>query len=779
MSRPLIFLVAALLTACESSRIPGNRSETVTPPGVVLPALTCRSADAAPLPVQPGLPVVSSGARPGPELLYAPPVTNAQLQNHHPRFRAPMILVQGHEAYVDGEYLYQDYLYDDYGSDVSNDDLNETGVTVGNSDLNGLEPRVGDIDYPTNFARYGGNAADLVEFRIAPAASDTAYRIALNTLLEVDSTITVIAFDMDRNPLTGVAVLPRNPGAPFPGTDEAIYLWGSGAEHVKFGIAGAMTVTPLAITTDLVANQMWVFVPKTVHAPVGEVGVTVATGLYDPANGGWLMPQAAPTATHPGAVKDGSLFDPSPAGIFNLAFRFDEPVVGQNTSAETFQSEHIRSKTPTHYQHVISYGDLAARANRSTVPATGVVMPIYASRFPLPPLGEGRDLAQNDPVYLGALQPYSLYIPTAAALGAALPLHWAFHSNGQQHWQYNGTQYVQQIGEALNAYVPTPLGRGPRNWYDESAEADTFEVWADIARRYNVDANRSATTGYSMGGYASYRYGLMYPDLFAKAFTQVGPPGELIWVPGSDPTGGASTLTALLLGNARHLPYLNLNAVQDELVPYPGPQAQNLGNPAAGVEGFEQLGYRYRFLSFPTAEHYTLFLLDNFPMGTPFLADTQVDRNPYHVTYSTLPAEDTPEYLIRHDHAYWVSDLVVADASEATSIGKVDAFSHACGLGDPVSTPGASAGAIPLPYNEINRTWGAAPTITPANKLTLTLTNLSALTLDLPRAGLDARAPLVIELSSDSPGVLTLTHDGEPIVVPYSAGLSGTLAISP
>lgn len=795
-------LFVLLLSSCGDSRTPGATVAPLppVPPGAPsgetptpAPKLaSCRTPDAEALPVQLGLPAVSSGMRPGPALLYAPAISNPQLENHHPRFLATPILVQGHEAYVNGEYLYQDYLYDDYGSDVSNDDLNETNVTVGNSGLNGLEPRVGDIDYPTNFARYGGNAADLVEFRIAPGADDTAYRISLNTLLEADSTITAIVFDMDRNAATGVATLNRDPGAPFPGTDEVIYLWGTGAEHVKFGASGTMTATPLDITTDLVANQMWVFVPRALHAPAGDVAITVATGLYDPASGGWLRPAAAPTATQPGAVKDGRIFDPNPAGIFNLAFRFDEPVEGQNTPPDTFQSEFIRSKQPTHFQHVVHFTELLAKTSHSTVPKTGTILPIYASRFALPPVGEGRDLAQNDPVYLGALQPYSIYIPSAATDGKPRPLHWAFHSNGQQHWQYNGSQYVQQVGEAANAYVPTTLGRGPRNWYDESAEADTFEVWADITRRWPVDANRAAVTGYSMGGYATYRYSAFYPDLFGKAFSQVGPPGELIWVPGSAPTGGASTLTNLVLENVRNIPFLNLNAVEDELVPYPGPLAQNLGDPVNGIDGFDQLGYRFRFLSFTAAEHYTLFLVDNFPMAVPFLADTQVDRNPYHVTYSYLPSEDTPEFDIVHDHAYWVSGLKVIDAgtADAPQKGTVDAFSHACGLADPVSTAGASAGVVPLPYAETSRSWAAPAVQAAENKLTVRLSNLGAATLDVPRAGIDPTTPFIVALTADAGGVLTLTGAGENssvlragqpvgasrsvggLMIPYQAGTS-------
>src|SRR5436853_1606366 len=128
------------------------------------------------------LPSVTSGARPGPDVLYAPAPAAPQLENRNPRFTAPPLLVSGQEAYVAGEYLYQDFLYDDYGSDTDG------------QGANGLSPRVGDITYPTNTARYGGNAADLVELRIAVAPDSVAYRITLNTLLEAARPIGVLAF---------------------------------------------------------------------------------------------------------------------------------------------------------------------------------------------------------------------------------------------------------------------------------------------------------------------------------------------------------------------------------------------------------------------------------------------------------------------------------------------------------------------------------------------------------------------------------------------------------
>ena len=101
------------------------------------------------------------------------------------------------------------------------------------------------------------------------AADSVAYRITLNSLVAADSTIVVIAFDTDRDATTGVSVLPRDPGAPFPGTDEAITTWGTGAMHNSF--SSSTTATTVPVTTDLEANQITVTVPRSVSDPRGHV----------------------------------------------------------------------------------------------------------------------------------------------------------------------------------------------------------------------------------------------------------------------------------------------------------------------------------------------------------------------------------------------------------------------------------------------------------------------------------------------------------------------------
>ena len=706
------------------------------------------------------LPSVSSGARPGPDVLYAPQPAAPQLENRSPRFRADPLLVMGAEAYVDGEYLYQDWLYDDTGSDTGANDA-------------GGQATAGDVDYPTDRARYGGNAADLVEVRIAPGDTDVAYRFTLNTLLVVDSTIVTLAYDTDRDSSTGRSILPRDPGFAIRGTDEVITLWGTGAEHSHLTATGAPITTAVAVTTDLEANQLTVVVPRTVSDPTGTWRATVAAGLFDPASGGWLRPAVSATAHQPGGA--GPL-DPIPAGVFNLGFRLDERPAGLNPP-ELNQSTVIRSKAAGRYQRDIDFDALARREGRSTVPATGTISRIFASRIAF---GEGKDYAAS-PELLGQLQPYSLSIPSAYVSGEPAGLTLALHSHQQHHWQYNHQVGTQQIGEQRQNIVVACECRGEDGWYQHEAEYDVFEVWNDVASHYSLDPDRVAVYGYSMGGYGVYRLATLYPDLFGRAFTIAGPPAEGRWLPPLPMGAGVETLTNLWLENARNVPFLNVAAAADELVPVAGTRAQNLGAPEAGVRGFEQLGYRFRYVLYPAADHFTFpFTSYNLPYAVEFLGDARVDRDPNHVTFSYVPASDDPALGLVHDHAYWVSEVELADSTAGSPLPKatVDAVTHVKGLGDPPSSGAISPGAHPLPFVDFGRTWGDASAVAAENKLTLTLDNVGAVVLDADRAGLDLTRGITLEVTSSAPAKVTLRGRGRDAPVEVPAGTS-TVIVSP
>ncbi len=197
------------------------------------------------------------------------------------------------------------------------------------------------------------------------------------------------------------------------------------------------------------------------------------------------------------------------------------------------------------------------------------------------------------------------------------------HSLGEHYWQYHGAIMVQQIGEQRGSLVATPLARGPDGWYQHEAEYDVFEVWADIAQHFNLDSDRVASSGYSMGGYATYRLPGLYPDLFGKAFTQVGPPGDGVWVPPAPPTGGIETLSNIWLENVRNIPYLNVAAVggragADSRARRPRISARR----QLGIDGFDQLGYRFRFLTVLLSDHLAQASAGyDYPLATEFLGD--------------------------------------------------------------------------------------------------------------------------------------------------------------
>ena len=444
-------------------------------------------------------------------------------------------------------------------------------------------------------------------------------------------------------------------------------------------------------------------------------------------------------------------------------------MIGEDTPPDANQSVAIRDKAPTRYARDIDFAALDAGEVRSTVPESGTQIRIFPSRLQL---GEGRNL-NAFPAYLGQLQPYSLYVPTNYTPGTPAGLTLNLHSLTEHYWQYNGSRMVQQIGEQRGNFVATSLSRGDDGWYQGVAEYDVFEMWNDVARHFTLDPNKAAISGYSMGGYATYRLGSLYPDLFGKAFSQVGPPGDGIWVPPLPPTGGIETLTNVWLENTRNVPYLNLAGTVDELVPYAGTRAQNLGAPEHGIRGFDQLGYRFRFITYPTGDHFILALLDDYPMAAEFLGDASVDRNPPHVTFSYVPATDVAELGLVHDHAYWVSQLELGDGSAEVAKGTIDVFSHAFGVGDPASTPHTTPGVGPLPYVEVGRTWGAAPAIPAANRLDVTLTNLAGATIDTPRAGIDECEDLSLVVHSDGPSRLVLAGYRSPLSV-TGAGFEAT-----
>src|SRR4051794_17741112 len=634
---------------------------------VVLIAAVAASAapSAARAQQAPGLPKPASGHRPGPDALYGPPADAPQLRNAGPWKAAP-ILVSGAQSYRGGEWLYQDYLYDDHGAAGRPDPDAPVGP---NAFL--FAPTAGTFTYPTNPV-YANNAADLVELRVRPLADATAFRVTLNTLKDASRTAFTIALGTS----DAARAWPHGAGVSSPA---ALFLTVHGSTAELVDAATGAAKGGATASTDLERRQVDVRVPHSAWDPGrGKVRMTIGAGLWDPGANAYLAPGGGSAgADTPGGAA------PTGAAIVNVGPRFNEPLpdvrqvptltladaaAGGMVQAawwrERAQADALRLGDVSGFSADVDFAKLAAGTDDdSGVPKTGPIDRILASRHQF---GQGLDpekvcfdLASGFSAgakcigrFVGQLQPYALYVPKKAQPKDGWGMTLLLHSLSANYNQYTNSHNQSQLGDRdAGSLVVTPAGRGPDGFYAGIAEADTFEVWADVARRYRLDPAWHAVSGYSMGGFGTYRMLARWPDLFARGFSVVGIPGT------ADDQ----------LPSLRNTPILAWNAAADELVPIDESEQAEQHLAATGLRFAEDL--------FPTADHLTLATNDEYGPGAAFLGAHRVDPDPPHVTYVVDPTEDSAAAGAVADHAYWLSGLAVRNPKAAPT-GTIDVRSE-------------------------------------------------------------------------------------------------------
>ena len=128
-------------------------------------------------------------------------------------------------------------------------------------------------------------------------------------------------------------------------------------------------------------------------------------------------------------------------------------------------------------------------------------------------------------------------------------------------------------------------------------------------------------SGYSMGGFASYKLALEYPDLFAQAMPLEGPVicGTRVTPPFESAAGGGQCTsdgnTTPLIVNAKWIPYVMTYGAIDELVPFTGGVEQ--------VEAFNKLGYRYYAVLYPAEDHMVFAVQNDFAPATSQLGSLE------------------------------------------------------------------------------------------------------------------------------------------------------------
>jgi predicted esterase len=526
-------------------------------------------------------------------------------------------------------------------------------------------------------------------------------------------------------------------------------------------------------------RQIQVLVPHSAWDPDERVvRLAAGVGLWNKAAGRYLVPGNGATATRPGGAAGLS----KPAAFFNAAFRFSEPWQHVFPPQSVFddpawwrdrqQGNRLAVHRMGPFHAKVDFAKLEAGVTDNMlgepqgVPLNGPMNRILASHFETK---QGADYSigcgnANDckGELRGRLQPYAIYVPRTPEPRDGYGLTLLLHSLGANYNQFGDSRHQEQFGErGPGSIVITPEGRGPDGWYYGHAGADTFEVWADVAKRYRLDRRWTAIGGYSMGGYGTYKFAAQYPDLFARANPVVGPPGLGVWVPPNPPVpGGDGSNTNRMLASVRNIPFLIWNGTADELVPVAGPVAQ--------AQTFDDLDYRYRFQLFTGTDHFQLAANDQYAPAAAFLGTHETKPNPAHVTYVVNPTMDFPGVGTVADHAYWLSGLELRDSSGDAPLGRVDARSEGFGEGDPPvnptqTQPGTLQGGHfgPLAYVETSKSWGATPQANAEDVLHLDAENLAQVVVHVGRARLSCDPQL--DVTTDGPLSLRLAGCGRTI----------------
>jgi hypothetical protein len=360
-----------------------------------------------------------------------------------------------------GEFVYQDHLFDDLGAD--------TGMRGEQHGTTGA-PK-GDYRYPTDEHRYGHNAADLLELRLADDGRHLWVLARLGTLKAPDTTVVAVGLDVDGDKRTGGGNWPHGAGVSATGADVVLTLWGTGGTVTRLGEGGGppVPIAHVAAETANAHNAIEARVPRTVLGGAQRLQVWAASGLWDDAASSWTaVPTAPASATAPG----GGRVDVE-SRAFNVAFRDHET----GSFMEERQAAALVSGDISEFHAVVDRSLLLRGGDAPYEVEPGrFYVAVVDQRFSIPPHHEGLSydgvpgrftgaggaaLTQTFGFY-GRHQPYGLYVPSTYGRSARLPAALVLHGHGGSHVTYNAQPgFLADMGEGEGTGLP-PCCWSPR-----------------------------------------------------------------------------------------------------------------------------------------------------------------------------------------------------------------------------------------------------------------------------------------------------------------------------
>jgi poly(3-hydroxybutyrate) depolymerase len=716
--------------------------------------------------------------------------------------------IAGRSVYDRGEWIFTDQAFDDHGAAAhafvpDYEDSLYPGDTSGRN-FHGtftypavVQTAAGGYDLIDTGYHY--NAADLVELRVAVDAANVYFQARFNDLVGPDKTVVGIGIDSDGSPATGGADWPFGAGMHQQnGYEHFLTVYGTGADLTTFTPSGVATTSSLSavagasVSEDLHRYTYDVTVPRASLDPGRATWrVYAGAGLWDAPGHQWMTVQPGlPTPTTPGGGAPGL------PNIFNLAFHHNEPVFASSSDGSDFnywdeaqQSADLAASDISADHADIDFSRLEDGASTGVGDVHGAYERTYTSSFDF---GEGliREVRRphDDYDYRSPTQPYEVYVPPTYNPAKPAPLWILEHYRGGNYRSYTmSAPGFTRVADALGAITVIPNARGQYRMCESDGEADFFEVLADAAQHYNIDTNRVYLGGMSMGGFCTWRLGLLYPDLFAATIVYSGWPYSA-WpaygAAGGGPAPGTRYDMTTDAANAADLPVQVIHGSNDEILPFPDSMGIISGVEAAGGEinvnvyagrhhdstfpgvayeaGINWLQGRVRSAS-PALVRYVINPLTANPdpaNGAPADYMTTPGWCNHPPFSGSLTRTVQPGLAFVYDRAYWMQGLQVRDCSQVAS---VTATSHAldAGLTTPVTRTWSAQSDSLGPY--LNEGQSLSPAgRAPAPVIDTSFAGLAAATIDLSQAGVAVipAGGVAVNVSTDGGLDLTLQMGG-------------------
>jgi len=681
-----------------------------------------------------------------------------------------------------GASLWSDFVYDDYGAS-SPQGFNTSTF----SQSSGLAGRQGDYVFPAGAA--DNNGADIFRAGVGVKGAFSYWRVDWVTLADPSIPIAEWALDTDDNAATGTAAWPASAGVSSPGIDQALVVSSRGAWLVNplTGLRTDVVANGGSLTVDPVSKSFIVAVPRSLLPVSGTWRVRLGAGLADAPGQSFAPPdvQAAGTsalplpaervynitfravAQEPPIYTDGSSDALAAAAQAALAATPVGSTLGLDGLAravtgnywmEDDQADTLATGDASKFSELINWSDLAAATTTPEPTPAGYSARWYVSRLD-PGAGQRTDDGTEGdfkPTLMERIQPYAVYVPTGYRAGHRTPLTWILHSLEVNYNQYGALdpQLIQQLCQDRGSICATTEGFGPAGWYYNEAETDFWQVWRELAQSYTLDPARTVISGYSMGGWASYKLAFEHPDDFAGALVLDGPVACGVEVyPGvtgpasQDPECSSDGQSMSMVPNARWIPYVIDQTYADELVPTTGVIAQ--------AQAFDQADQRYDLFIHTGADHLVFATEDRFADAVAALGNPVRTTRPGAFTYSWYPSLSSTALGIGATGDYWLSGLAARSAAAGT-IARIVADDAALpGRSVTAARSGPSLVTQPLPGTSTSLSWKLGARAAAASRMALALTDVSALTVDTAAARLRTGT---ITVRTDGPTRLTIAH---------------------